>query len=116
MISGRSRRSLVHDGPLRAYLSRSAPQPGYVLIGQSADTASAIAAACSRAILGLYLRRHGPPGTGKTRLILDVAAHVLIQRMSNLRATMAEGPTLLVTSTNNRAVDQVLGSLQEDLS
>ena len=35
MISGRSRKSLVQDGPLRAYLSRQAPQPGYgLLLGQ----------------------------------------------------------------------------------
>ncbi len=119
MISGRSRKSLVHDGPLRAYLSRSAPQPGFgLLIGQSADTASSPSQrrVAERFLGSVFTAAQGPPGTGKTRLILDVAAHVLIQRMSEFaRNDVLEGPTLLVTSTNNRAVDQVLGSLQSDL-
>ncbi len=54
----------------------------------------------------------GPPGTGKTELILHLAAHHLVERMAALveRGTMPE-EILAVCSTNNRAVDNVFEPL-----
>jgi hypothetical protein len=54
----------------------------------------------------------GPPGTGKTDLILQLVADTLVARIRRLSEGRAMGQTLLlVTSTNNRAVDNVLESL-----
>jgi hypothetical protein len=119
IISGRLRRALVQDGPLRAYLSQQASPPDLrPLIGQSApDGLSISQRAVAEQFLGsVFTAAQGPPGTGKTRLISDLAAHVLVQRMHTLATSEElEGPSLLVTSTNNRAVDQVLATLQADL-
>ncbi len=57
----------------------------------------------------------GPPGTGKTELILSLAAHTIVERVADL----AENGTMLseqlvVASTNNRAVDNVLDPLDAD--
>jgi RecA/RadA recombinase len=54
----------------------------------------------------------GPPGTGKTTLILHLAAQTLLQQVDALADTgvMGEG-SLVVTSTNNRAVDNVVDPL-----
>jgi hypothetical protein len=54
----------------------------------------------------------GPPGTGKTTLILNAVAHQLIEKF----APVAEGQPpsdeiLVVASTNNRAVDNVIDPL-----
>ena len=58
----------------------------------------------------------GPPGTGKTTLILSMAAHTLI---SKIRAMVAGGSMgaqmLVVVSTNNRAVDNVVDPLGREL-
>lgn len=52
----------------------------------------------------------GPPGTGKTRLILHLCAEALVrQAEALLGGTRVE--LLLVTSSNNRAVDNVLQPL-----
>lgn len=119
MISGRLRQALVQDSPLRAYLSGSAPLPAYgLLIGQSASEAASVSQrdVAERFLGSVFTAAQGPPGTGKTRLILDVAAHMLIARMRTLATKdVLDGPSLLVTSTNNRAVDQVLVMLQQDL-
>ncbi len=55
----------------------------------------------------------GPPGTGKTALILNLAAHTLIEQWSKVTGDddPPEAPLLLVTSTNNRAVDNVTDAL-----
>ncbi|HKP57358.1 MAG TPA: AAA domain-containing protein [Polyangiales bacterium] len=54
----------------------------------------------------------GPPGTGKTTLILHLAAQTLLQQVDALADTgeMGEG-SLVVASTNNRAVDNVVDPL-----
>ncbi len=58
----------------------------------------------------------GPPGTGKTHVILNLAAHQLIENFAPLQRIKQPQPNLLmVTSTNNRAVDNVLGPLGQDL-
>ena len=54
----------------------------------------------------------GPPGTGKTTLILHLAAQAIVQQVEKLLDTEQMGAELtVVTSTNNRAVDNVLDAL-----
>jgi RecA/RadA recombinase len=54
----------------------------------------------------------GPPGTGKTTLILHLCAEHLMRQVDALADSGAMGDALLVaTSTNNRAVDNVVDPL-----
>jgi RecA/RadA recombinase len=54
----------------------------------------------------------GPPGTGKTTLILHLAAEALVRQVDKLadHGVMGDG-LFVVTSTNNRAVDNVVDPL-----
>ncbi len=78
-------------------------------------TASQLEAA--EATLGsTMLAVEGPPGTGKTEVILDLAAHALVTRAKRFLDHKRMGSNLLViTSTNNRAVDNVIDPLCTDL-
>ena len=111
--------SLSKRSPLRTYLTAVKPslsvQP---LVGQYAPQGSTVSQrAVAESFLGSsFVAAQGPPGTGKTRLILDLAAHTLIQRMlSVVGLGRTKPPRLLVTSTNNRAVDEVFRRLGQDL-
>ena len=55
----------------------------------------------------------GPPGTGKTRLILHLCAEALVRQTEALleRGSNAPIEQLLITSSNNRAVDNVVEPL-----
>jgi hypothetical protein len=54
----------------------------------------------------------GPPGTGKTTLILDAVAHQLVEKARGIAKNGQPKQTfLMVTSTNNRAVDNVIDPL-----
>jgi hypothetical protein len=54
----------------------------------------------------------GPPGTGKTRLILNAVVHQLIEKFAPVAVDRPPNEdVLLVTSTNNRAVDNVMDPL-----
>lgn len=54
----------------------------------------------------------GPPGTGKTHLILSLAAQQLLENTLSLcEAKQPAQELLVVTSTNNRAVDNVIEPL-----
>jgi hypothetical protein len=54
----------------------------------------------------------GPPGTGKTRLILHLCAEHLVRQVEALLGAGRESPgLLLITSSNNRAVDNVIDPL-----
>lgn len=55
----------------------------------------------------------GPPGTGKTRLILHLCAEALVRQTEALLAggSRAHTEQLLITSSNNRAVDNVIEPL-----
>lgn len=57
----------------------------------------------------------GPPGTGKTHLILSLAAQQLVDNTLALcEAKQPRDELLVVTSTNNRAVDNVIDALCRD--
>jgi hypothetical protein len=55
----------------------------------------------------------GPPGTGKTRLILQLCAEALVRQTEALLegGSRARVEQLLITSSNNRAVDNVIEPL-----
>src|SRR6202000_1596067 len=54
----------------------------------------------------------GPPGTGKTSLILHLCAAALVRQVEALVDTGRMGSALfLITSSNNRAVDNVIEPL-----
>jgi hypothetical protein len=55
----------------------------------------------------------GPPGTGKTRLILHLCAEALVRQTEALLegGSQAKIEQLLITSSNNRAVDNVVEPL-----
>ena len=55
----------------------------------------------------------GPPGTGKTRLILHLCAEALVRQTEALLegGSRAHTEQLLITSSNNRAVDNVIEPL-----
>lgn len=72
-------------------------------------------ATARRFLGGRLTSAQGPPGTGKTDLILNLVADTLITKLVPLKKQRAMGPSwLLVTSTNNRAVDNVLDVLGRD--
>ena len=58
----------------------------------------------------------GPPGTGKTQVIKNLLAHRLVRFASSLNSVSDRAVGLwsvsLVTSTNNRAVDNVMNGLE----
>lgn len=57
----------------------------------------------------------GPPGTGKTHVILSLAADEVVRKASPLTDRAHPGTeVLLVCSTNNRAVDNVVHPLGKD--
>lgn len=58
----------------------------------------------------------GPPGTGKTELILNLAAHAVVERADSMAKLGFAGEELfVVASTNNRAVDNAVDPIGRDL-
>ena len=54
----------------------------------------------------------GPPGTGKTRLILHLCAEAVLRQVEPMvDGGRMQSPLLLITSSNNRAVDNVIEPL-----
>lgn len=102
--------------PLGAYLTGQAlaageaPQralfPGPALSASQRSAAEAFWGSSLSAV-------QGPPGTGKTRLILHLCAEALVRQTEALLAGGSRAPSeqLLITSSNNRAVDNVIEPL-----
>ncbi|MEY4513808.1 MAG: hypothetical protein RLZZ450_5930 [Pseudomonadota bacterium] len=105
---------------------------GRYLTGQSADSEASGNESPQRALFaGPALTAHqrsaaesfwgstltavqGPPGTGKTTLILHLCAEALIRQVDGLLDRNVMGAELLmITSSNNRAVDNVIDPLSE---
>ncbi len=69
-------------------------------------------AAAELSLGSIFSAVQGPPGTGKTELILNLAAHALVERIDALASRREMGTeVLVVSSTNNRAVDNVIDPL-----
>lgn len=108
--------SLSSGTALHAYLSgepagADAPVPLLGRYRARGLTASQRHAA-ELALSSTFAAVQGPPGTGKTELILTLAAHALVSRVAGLSKTGRMGDDLLVVaSTNNRAVDNVIDPL-----
>lgn len=114
------------SGPLWGYLSGRAAPPkqgrrygGWSDLGLTADQHAGAERHLGSALTAIQ----GPPGTGKTELILNLLADGLVTRIRRMhdgrinsgKARMSERPTTVITSTNNRAVDNVLDPLCADL-
>ncbi len=105
----------VPEGPLSIYLSATRHPAGRsVLRGRwpSGGTTASQRAAAETFLGSSFAAVQGPPGTGKTHMILCLAAHQLVESMARLaRNDVVPQSFLLVTSTNNRAVDNVIEAL-----
>jgi hypothetical protein len=106
------------DGCLGSYLTGRAAASGVVLQRGLVPGPSLTASqrhAAEHAWGSTLAAVQGPPGTGKTTLILHMAAEAVIRQVDALAddGEMARGP-FVVTSTNNRAVDNVIEPLNAD--
>lgn len=74
--------------------------------------------AAERFLGSTFTAVEGPPGTGKTELILDLIAECLVARVRAMAergsARLPSRPLLVVASTNNRAVDNAVDPLGRD--
>jgi hypothetical protein len=86
------------DGEFTAFGPDTSPRPG-----SSLDSGQAAAVAKARTVPDVLLV-HGPPGTGVSRTIAEIA-----------RESAARGEQVLVTSDTDRAVDDVLAKLPDEL-
>jgi hypothetical protein len=112
-------------GPLAVYLgsspgdARSTSSP-LVTHGPTAPTASQIAAAESFMGSRDLVALQGPPGCGKTTLLHHLGALAIVERALDdtwRKAPALNAPwSLVVTSTNNGAVDQALAPFVRDAS
>lgn len=104
--------------PLAVYLrGDAAPGNSEVCLGRwpRAPLTASQRGALELALGSSFMAVQGPPGSGKTSLILNAAVHQLIQKVRVLADQGAMGEDfLLVTSTNNRAVDNVVEPLCSD--
>jgi hypothetical protein len=104
--------------PFGAYLAGRAPAGRErVCLGRwpRAPLTASQRAALEHALGAPFAAVQGPPGTGKTSVILNLVAHQLIQKARSLVQSGVMGDDfVLVTSTNNRAVDNVVEPLSSD--
>lgn len=115
LLDERDGPSLPMTTPLGAYLSGRAPAPGNEVqrasFPGSALTGSQRAAA-EQCWGSSFTAVQGPPGTGKTTLILHLCAEAIVRQVEAFLETGTMGvASLVVTSTNNRAVDNVIDPL-----
>ena len=101
--------------PLTGYLRGTALETGWApLVGQFfPEPLTQDQRDVAEQFLGSRLTgAQGPPGTGKTRLIIDLIAATLVERIRTLASDGVMGDQVLVmASTNNRAVDNVFDPL-----
>lgn len=115
LLDGDGGASWKVDSPLGAYLTgraqTSAEAPQRALFPGPGLTASQRAAA--ERFWGSSLSAvQGPPGTGKTSLILHLCAEALVRQVEPLLSGGHMGSALLlIASSNNRAVDNVIEPL-----
>lgn len=105
------------DSPLGAYLTGEAPALGMAVqrgLFHAPVLSPSQRYAAERCTGSRFTAVQGPPGTGKTTLILHLAAAALIKQVEGLIDGADMGDALmLVTSTNNRAVDNVIDGLSD---
>ena len=110
---------LPESSPLKAYLTGNPPPSRVALcLGrwQATELTSSQREAAELALGSTLSAVQGPPGTGKTTLILNLLADTLVRKITALAETQAMGGTItVVTSTNNRAVDNVVDPLGAQL-
>lgn len=103
------------DSSLGAYLTGDAPALGMSVqrgLFRAPPLSPSQRYAAERCGGSRFTAVQGPPGTGKTTLILHLAAAALIKQVEGLLDASDMGDALmLVTSTNNRAVDNVIEGL-----
>jgi hypothetical protein len=113
-----SDRALKRDSPLSRYLrgqaTKDAVERAEACLGRFSP--AGLTPHQLEALEGSFERRlsaiQGPPGTGKTTLILNRVADALVRKVLPLGAGHAMGDAVLVvTSTNNAAVDNVTSPL-----
>jgi hypothetical protein len=111
-------RGLRPETPLGAYLGgRAAAGRERVCLGRwpRAPLTTSQRAALEHALGTSFAAVQGPPGTGKTTVILNLVAHQLIEKLRALvEGGVMGGDFILVTSTNNRAVDNVVEPLSDE--
>jgi hypothetical protein len=107
------------SSPWFAYLTGRAPPGTPTLCSgrwRGAGLTESQRIACELALGSKCSAVQGPPGTGKTTLILNMMAHALVLKVKSLQKTGSMGTTIMVaTSTNNRAVDNVVDPLGRHL-
>jgi hypothetical protein len=106
------------ETPLGAYLSGRGPAGRErVCLGRwpRAPLTASQQSALEHALGTPFAAVQGPPGTGKTTVILNLVAQQLIEKTRSLVEGGVMGHDfVLVTSTNNRAVDNVVEPLSSD--
>jgi hypothetical protein len=111
-------KAIKRDSPLSRYLRGIATEPDgprrerclgrFTSVGLTPHQADALELSLERRLSAIQ----GPPGTGKTTLILNLIADRLVRKVQPLAAGHAmDDRVLLVTSTNNAAVDNVTTAL-----
>jgi hypothetical protein len=106
---------LMRGTALWSYLTGAPAEPERALLRARFRSRGLTASQRSAAELALGSRLaavQGPPGTGKTELIQSLAAHALVERIEGWQRgrPMREG-LMVVTSTNNRAVENAIDPL-----
>jgi hypothetical protein len=111
-------KAIKRDAPLSRYLRGLATEPAgprrerclgrFTRAGLTPHQAEALELSLERRLSAIQ----GPPGTGKTTLILNLIADALVRKVLPLASGQAMGSgVLVVTSTNNAAVDNVTSVL-----
>ncbi|MCA9547747.1 MAG: hypothetical protein KC613_25260, partial [Myxococcales bacterium] len=104
---------------LWSYLGQRPPEPGWhglAAVQHPRGLTATQRAVVERALGTTLTAAQGPPGTGKTELIGALAAHSLATRALALADGSAMGDDItVVTSTNNRAVDNAIDPLADEI-